>query len=368
MSEIYLTPFSPSLASALAKALTPALVPPAPPDDTPEQERMESMYNRIDSMKPRDNRSSGQREFDLGNRVSGSLSASNRLIQERNRSPISNISRDVGSAARRGMDRAASSLAPMADAARQRFSDAGQSMRQGAQAAGQAMSRGAMNVASKIPGMARAARETVGTAGRKIGEAATSPKMKNYAARAKEGVGQAKRGASNLAMGLGTNLKNTAGAMTGAGIEYGAEGTRRLMGLNNPMGRQQQPSGSGGMPFGNNKTSESEAPSGGGENEGYTPSKEMMDDLYQQNIDRSQTRGGIGTGIVSNLLTGGLSGLARGAYNMRQRNIGRQNLQNLRQYGADAVPFLRSEYETMDDRSIIRSRMTTEAIRNAYVF
>jgi hypothetical protein len=122
------------------------------------------------------------------------------------------------------------------------------------------------------------------------------------------------------------------------------------------------------MPFGNNKTSESEAPSGGGENEGYTPSKEMMDDLYQQNIDRSQTRGGIGTGIVSNLLTGGLSGLARGAYNMRQRNIGRQNLQNLRQYGADAVPFLRSEYETMDDRSIIRSRMTTEAIRNAYVF
>jgi len=122
------------------------------------------------------------------------------------------------------------------------------------------------------------------------------------------------------------------------------------------------------MPFGNNKTSESEAPSGGGENEGYTPSKEMMDDLYQQNIDRSQTRGGIGTGIVSNLLTGGLSGLARGAYNMRQRNIGRQNLQNLNQYGSQAVPFLRSEYETMSDRSIIRSRMTTEAIRNAYVF
>jgi hypothetical protein len=388
MSDMHLAPFSPSLGSALAKALTQAQYreidsPYLGTNQTRGRPRSRlgedvavptNLQNTVDSMtmntnvNPRSNMPTGQREFELGNRVGGSLSASNRLIQERNRSPISNISRDVGSAARRGMDRAASSLAPMADAARQRFSDAGQSMRQGAQAAGQAMSRGAMNVASKIPGMARAAGRMVGTAGRKIGEAATSPKMKNYAARAKEGVGQAKRGASNLAMGLGTNLKNTAGAMTGAGIEYGAEGTRRLMGLNNPMGRQQQPSGSGGMPFGNNKTSESEAPSGGGENEGYTPSKEMMDDLYQQNIDRSQTRGGIGTGIVSNLLTGGLSGLARGAYNMRQRNIGRQNLQNLRQYGADAVPFLRSEYETMDDRSIIRSRMTTEAIRNAYVF
>ena len=470
MSEIYLTPFSPSLGSALAKALTPeqyreidrSMKPPMTQQEavdyagqtnrprsrsSGERPVPTNLQERIDAMNPRSNMPTGQREFELGNRVSGSLGASNRLIQERNRSPISNISRDVGSAARRGMDRAASSLAPMADAARQRFSDAGQSMRQGAQAAGQAMAatasnvasqipgmadaarqrfnqtgqaigqgarqlgqtigqganqardamnRGAMNVASKIPGMARAAGRMVGTAGRKIGEAAetardriTSPEAKEFAAKVGEGAGAMMGAAGRGAMAAGRTAGNVAGAMGGAGIEYGAKGAKalgrggmnvasrlpgmaaaagqRLMGLNNPMGGQ-QPSGSGGAPFGNNKTSESGSPSGGGGNEGYTPSKRMMDDLYQQNIDRSQTRGGIGTGLVSNLLTGGLSGLARGAYNARQRNLGRQNLQNLRQYGADAVPFLRSEYETMNDRSIIRSRMTTEAIRNAYVF
>ena len=97
------------------------------------------------------------------------------------------------------------------------------------------------------------------------------------------------------------------------------------------------------------------------------PLRQTYSKLYNQNVDRSQTRGGIGTGVMSNLLTGGLSGLARGAYNKRQRNIGRQNLQNLNQYGLNATPFLRSEYETMRDRTIIRSRMTTEAIRSAYV-
>ncbi|MGB0165173.1 MAG: hypothetical protein ACPF9I_07165, partial [Candidatus Thalassarchaeaceae archaeon] len=284
MSEIHLTPFSPSLGSALAKALTQAqyrdidrgMKPPMTQqeavDYAGQTNRSRSrpvptdMYERIDAMNPRSNMPTGQREFELGNRVSGSLGASNRLIQERNRSPISNISRDVGSAARRGMDRAASSLAPMADAARQRFSDAGQSMRQGAQAAGQAMAatasnvasqipgmadaarqrfnqtgqaigqgarqlgqtigqganqardamnRGAMNVASKIPGMARAAGRMVGTAGRKIGEAAetareraTSPEAKEFAAKVREGAGEMMgavgRGATSVGRTAGT--------------------------------------------------------------------------------------------------------------------------------------------------------------------
>jgi Sec-independent protein translocase protein TatA len=263
------------------------------------------------------------------------------------------------------------------------------------------MNQGAMNVASKIPGMARAAGRMVGTAGRKFGEAAqtareimTSPEAKDFAATTREGAGQVMRGVGKVAMGTGRHAGNVAGAATTAGTEYGVKGARALgrggmnvaskipgmmgaagrllMGTNNPMANQpsqNQPSQSRSAPFGNNKTSESEgqgqpqqaAPSG------YTPNQGMLDNLYQQNIDRSQTRGGVGTGIVSNLLTGGLSGLARGAYNMRQRNIGRQNLQNLNQYGGGAVPFLRSEYETMRDRTIIRSRMTTEAIRSAYV-
>ena len=168
---------------------------------------------------------------------------------------------------------------------------------------------------------------------------------------------------------LGRGAMNVASRLPGMAAAAG----RFMMGTNNQMANQplqNQSSGSGSMSFGNNKPSESEgeeqpqqaAPSG------YTPNQGMLDNLYQQNLDRAKTRGGIGTGVMSNLLTGGLSGLARGAYNMRERNIARQNLQNLGQRGAAAVPFLRSEYETMSDRSIIRSRMTTEAIRNAYVF
>jgi len=475
MSEIYLTPFSPSLGSALAKALTPAqygridrgMKPPMTQQQavdrasdtnpassvfpTGNQAVPTNMHERIDAItnpNPRSNMPTGQREFELGQSARGSLGPQNRLIQERNRSPISNISRDVGSAARRGMDRAASSLAPMADAARARFSDVGQSVSEGAQAAGQAagqamgragaamgatasnvasqipgmagaarqrfnqtgeaigqgarqlgqtigqgatqardaMNRGAMNVASKIPGMARAAGRMVGTAGRKFGEAAqtarermTSPKMREFAATARESggamLGDVGRGVTAAGKHAG-NMANTsygvAQDIAGQGMKYGAKGARVLMGTNNQMANQplqNQPSQSRSAPFGNNKTSESEgeeqpqqaAPSG------YTPNQGMLDNLYQQNIDRSQTRGGVGTGIMSNLLTGGLSGLARGAYNMRQRNIGRQNLQNLNQYGGGAVPFLRSEYDTMSDRTIIRSRMTTEAIRSAYV-
>ena len=411
MSDMHLAPFSPSLGSALVKALSasdmqridspylgtdqsrgrPRRRRPVPPTDN------QSMYDRIDAMNPRGNMPTGQREFELGNRVSGSLGASNRLIQERNRSPISNISRDVGSAARRGMDRAASSLTPMADAARQRFSDAGQSMRQGAQVAGQAMNRGAMNVASKIPGMARAAGRMVETAGRKVGEAAetarermTSPEAKKFAATTREGAGAMMGAAGRGAMAAGRTARKVAGAAAGAGMEYGAKGTRALgrgamnvasrlpgmataagrfmMGTNNQMANQPlatQTSQSGNESEGKGEGEEQPqqaAPSG------YTPSQGMLDNLYQQNLDRAQTRGGIGTGVMSNLLTGGLSGLARGAYNMRQRNLARQNLQNLGQRGAAAVPFLRSEYETMIDRSIIRSKMTTEAIRNAYVF
>ena len=47
--------------------------------------------------------------------------------------------------------------------------------------------------------------------------------------------------------------------------------------------------------------------------------------------ERAGTSGGFGTGVVSNLLTGGLSGMARGAWNKYQRGQGKNQLQ---QYGA----------------------------------
>ena len=41
------------------------------------------------------------------------------------------------------------------------------------------------------------------------------------------------------------------------------------------------------------------------------------------------TKGGIGTGLLSNVLTGGMSGIARGAYNASQRKTGRETIANL---------------------------------------
>jgi Sec-independent protein translocase protein TatA len=279
-----------------------------------------------------------------------------------------------------------------------------------------------MNVASKIPGMARAAGRMVGTAGRKFGEAAqtarermTSPEMREFAATTGEGAGAVMGAAGRGAMAAGRIAGKVAGAAAGAGMEYGAKGTRALgrsgmeygakgaralgrggmnvaskipgmmgaagrllMGTNNPMANQpnSQMNNQGGMNYMQEGFLNAPPQQRSlGQDENGNPITEQTPDplrqtysrLINQNMDRSRTRGGIGTGVMSNLLTGGLSGLARGAYNKRQRNIGRQNLQNLNQYGLNATPFLRSEYETMRDRTIIRSRMTTEAIRSAYV-
>ena len=81
-------------------------------------------------------------------------------------------------------------------------------------------------------------------------------------------------------------------------------------------------------------------------------------------MERANTRGGIGTGLLSNIATLGLSGLARGAYNLAQRQAGRQNMAAIEQ-GAP-LSTLKSEMETIGLREMIRNRQTTEAIRDAY--
>ena len=66
---------------------------------------------------------------------------------------------------------------------------------------------------------------------------------------------------------------------------------------------------------------------GAGAGAGAGGSKAAQDALAANAQARSQTSGGIGTGIVSNVLTGGLSGLMRGGYNAYQRRKGNEQLQ-----------------------------------------
>lgn len=96
----------------------------------------------------------------------------------------------------------------------------------------------------------------------------------------------------------------------------------------------------------------------------FTPNKNLRNQRYKQEMERANTRGGIGTGLLSNIATLGLSGLARGAYNLSQRRAGRQNMAAIEQ-GAP-LSTLKSEMETIGLREMIRNRQTTEAIRDAY--
>ena len=96
----------------------------------------------------------------------------------------------------------------------------------------------------------------------------------------------------------------------------------------------------------------------------FTPNKNLRNQRYKQEMERANTRGGTGTGLLSNIATLGMSGLARGAYNLSQRRAGRQNMAAIEQ-GAP-LSTLKSEMETIGLREMIRNRQTTEAIRDAY--
>ena len=92
---------------------------------------------------------------------------------------------------------------------------------------------------------------------------------------------------------------------------------------------------------------------------------------------RANTKGGFGTGIMSNVLTGGLSGIARGAYNAYQRGQGRNDMANAknqqsRLMAGDTTAIQASEdilnhfYGIQKSRLYYTDRGSTEAIRLAY--
>jgi hypothetical protein len=76
---------------------------------------------------------------------------------------------------------------------------------------------------------------------------------------------------------------------------------------------------------------------------------------------RSNTKGGIGTGLVSNVLTGGLAGVARGAYNAYERGQGRQDLARLAKSPYSKV------LSVFEIRKGISARNTTEVLRRGRI-
>ena len=103
-----------------------------------------------------------------------------------------------------------------------------------------------------------------------------------------------------------------------------------------------------------------------------TPGQQMVGASQAQRANQmantSFSDGGFGTGLLSNVLTGGLAGAGRALYNMRQRRIGRDAQRDIQ---AGRQPTWKSEYDGMDDvydtisiRKGIQARNTTEALRN----
>ena len=88
----------------------------------------------------------------------------------------------------------------------------------------------------------------------------------------------------------------------------------------------------------------------------------------QEAQQQANTRGGIGTGAISNFLTLGMSGLARGAYNAYQRNQGKQRLNQYAQGNfTRSLQFqneLNDAYGVLALRKGYEARNTTEMLRN----
>ena len=88
----------------------------------------------------------------------------------------------------------------------------------------------------------------------------------------------------------------------------------------------------------------------------------------QQAQQQANTKGGIGTGLLSNIATLGMSGMVRGAYNAYQRNQGKQRLNEYAQGNfTRSLQFqneLNDAYGVLALRKGYEARNTTEMLRN----
>lgn len=92
--------------------------------------------------------------------------------------------------------------------------------------------------------------------------------------------------------------------------------------------------------------------------------RQLVDQARQQ----AGTRGGAGTGLLSNIATFGLSGLARGAYNASQRRQGQDRLRAMAagDFTASFDEPIADYWDLQKQRVVFRDKHTTEAIRNAF--
>ena len=110
----------------------------------------------------------------------------------------------------------------------------------------------------------------------------------------------------------------------------------------------------------NNQNQQQQAPKG-------SPQEMAQATQIQEAQQQANTRGGIGTGAISNFLTLGMSGLARGAYNAYQRNQGKQRLNQYAQGNFTSPSIskrIKRAYGVLALRKGYEARNTTEMLRN----
>ncbi len=145
-----------------------------------------------------------------------------------------------------------------------------------------------------------------------------------------------------------------------------AIGDKRRDGINNP--NNQNPPADGTTPPADGTT-----PPAGNSNFAQNEAQKI---LGQRSIDAAQekmnTKGGFGTGLMSNLLTFGASGAMRGAYNRNQREQGQREMEALARGGGnftnsyDLESKIHDLYSLQKQQSYYREIDSTEAIRFAH--
>ena len=111
----------------------------------------------------------------------------------------------------------------------------------------------------------------------------------------------------------------------------------------------------------NNQNQQQQAPKG-------SPQEMAQAAQIQQAQQQANTKGGFGTGLLSNIATLGMSGMVRGAYNAYQRNQGQQKLNQYAQGNfTRSLQFqneLNDAYGVLALRKGYEARNTTEMLRN----
>ncbi len=142
-----------------------------------------------------------------------------------------------------------------------------------------------------------------------------------------------------------------------------AIGDKRIDGINNP--NNQNP------PAGTTPPADGTTPPAGNN---YAQ-QEAQRKLGQQSVDAAEakmnTKGGVGTGLMSNMLTFGMSGAARGLYNRNQRKQGQKDMQAIAsgqqvRNSYDLESKIHDLHSLQKQQSYYREIDSTEAIRFAH--